>query len=93
MTAEERNQRLSETFDAMETGEATTDDWWDAVFPTLEWCEYELKQLGFQGEHSALKLMRAHILLKADRNGPCWTDAQISEAFGCHEQTAHNVRI
>ena len=29
-----------------------------------------------------------HILLKADSNGPGWTDAQIADAFGCHEQTA-----
>ena len=41
-----------------------------------------LETLVRKGEHSALKLMRAHILLKADRNGPSWTDAQISEAFG-----------
>ena len=29
-----------------------------------------LETLVRKGEHSALKLMRAHILLKADRNGP-----------------------
>ena len=51
-----------------------------------------LQTLVRKGEHSALKLMRAHILLKADSNGPGWTDAQIAEAFGCHEQTAYNVR-
>ena len=51
-----------------------------------------LETLIRRGEHSALKLMRAHILLKADRNGPCWTDARISEAFGCDAQTAYNVR-
>ena len=51
-----------------------------------------LETLVRKGEHSALKLMRAHILLKADSNGPGWTDAQIAEAFGCHEQTAYNVR-
>lgn len=51
-----------------------------------------LETLIRKGEHSALKLMRAHILLKADRNGPSWTDARISEAFGCDAQTAHNVR-
>ena len=44
MTAEERTQRLSEVFDAMEAGEATIDDWWATVFPTLEWCEYERKE-------------------------------------------------
>ena len=41
-----------------------------------------LETLVRKGEHSALKLMRAHVLLKADRNGPSWTDARISEAFG-----------
>ena len=51
-----------------------------------------LETLVRKGHHSALKLMRAHILLKADRNGPGWTDAQIADAFGCHEQTAYNVR-
>ncbi|MYH79174.1 IS630 family transposase [Candidatus Poribacteria bacterium] len=51
-----------------------------------------LETLVRKGEHSALKLMRAHILLKADRNGPSWTDARISEAFGCDAQTAYNVR-
>lgn len=54
MTAKERDQRLSEVFDAMEAREATIDDWWDAVFPTLEWCEYELKQLGFHGNYDEL---------------------------------------
>ena len=51
-----------------------------------------LETLIRKGQHSALKLMRAHILLKADRKGPCWTDARISEAFGCDAQTAYNVR-
>ena len=51
-----------------------------------------LQTLVRKGEHSALKLMRAHILLKADRKGPGWTDAKISEAFGCDAQTAYNVR-
>ena len=36
MTAEERNQRLSEVFDAMEAGEATTDDWWDATYTSVQ---------------------------------------------------------
>ncbi len=45
-----------------------------------------------KGEHSALKLTRAHILLKADSDGPCWSDAKIAEAFGCHEKTVYNVR-
>ena len=45
-----------------------------------------------KGAHSALKLRRAHILLKADSHGPGWTDAKIAEAFGCHEKTVYNVR-
>lgn len=51
-----------------------------------------LETLVSKGHHSALKLKRAHILLKADSNGSAWTDAQIAEAFGCHQQTAYNVR-
>ena len=51
-----------------------------------------LQTLVRKGKHSSLKLMRAHILLKADSKGPSWTDAQIADAFGCHEQTAYNVR-
>lgn len=35
---------------------------------------------------------RALILLKADADGPCWTDVRIAEAFGCRIQTVENVR-
>jgi hypothetical protein len=35
---------------------------------------------------------RAQILLKADADGPCWTDQQIAAAFGCRRQTVENVR-
>jgi hypothetical protein len=38
------------------------------------------------------KVRRAQILLKADANGPGWTDQQISDAFGCRRQTVENVR-
>ena len=51
-----------------------------------------LETLVCRGEHNALEIRRAHILLKADANGPAWTDAKIAEAFGCHEQTVYNVR-
>ncbi len=43
-------------------------------------------------ENKAYKIKHAHILLKADKNGPGWTDKQISEAFSCHYQTVYNVR-
>ena len=51
-----------------------------------------LETIVHKGAHSSLKLMRAHILLKADRNGPAWSDARVAEAFGCHEKTVYNVR-
>ena len=54
MTAEERDQRISEVLDEMETGAASVDDFWDAVFPSLGWCDYELKQLGFHGDYGEL---------------------------------------
>lgn len=38
------------------------------------------------------KVRRAQILLKADADGPGWTDQQIAEAFGCRRQTVENVR-
>ena len=36
---------------------------------------------------SSQKFRRAQILLKADADGPAWTDAQIAEAFGCRTKT------
>jgi hypothetical protein len=41
---------------------------------------------------SSQKVRRAQILLKADADGPCWTDQRIAEAFGCRRQTVENVR-
>ena len=38
------------------------------------------------------KVRRAHILLKADVEGPGWSDAKIAEAFGCRSQTVENLR-
>lgn len=38
------------------------------------------------------KVIRAQILLKADADGPNWTDDKISEAFGCRRQTVEGVR-
>ncbi|MGI9457120.1 MAG: helix-turn-helix domain-containing protein [Aeoliella sp.] len=38
------------------------------------------------------KVKRANILLKADVNGPAWTDQQIADAFRCRRQTVENVR-
>lgn len=41
---------------------------------------------------SSQKVRRAHILLKADVDGPNWTDKQIAEAFSCRTKTVENIR-
>jgi hypothetical protein len=38
------------------------------------------------------KVRRAQILLKADADGPAWTDARIADAFGCRTKTVENIR-
>jgi len=41
---------------------------------------------------SSQKVRRAQVLLKADADGPGWTDAKIAEAFGCRTKTVENIR-
>lgn len=41
---------------------------------------------------SSQKVRRAQILLKADVDGPGWTDARIADAFGCRTKTVENLR-
>lgn len=41
---------------------------------------------------SSQKVKRAQILLKADADGPRWTDAKIAEAFSCRHQTVEEIR-
>jgi len=55
----------------------------------------ERDQLGeivktFKG--ASQRVRRAQVLLKADANGPGWTDQEIADAFGCRRQTVENVR-
>jgi hypothetical protein len=38
------------------------------------------------------KVRRAQILLKADADGPAWTDTKIAEAFNCRVQTIEKLR-
>ena len=38
------------------------------------------------------KVRRAQILLKAEADGPNWSDRQITDAFSCRVQTVENVR-
>jgi hypothetical protein len=51
-------------------------------------CQQVVKKL--QG--TSQKVRRAQILLKADADGPNWTDARIAEAFSCRVQTIENLR-
>ena len=41
---------------------------------------------------SSQKVRRAQILLKADADGPNWTDAKIAEAFSCWPKTVEKAR-
>ena len=41
---------------------------------------------------SSQKVRRAQILLKADADGPAWTDARIAETFDCRTKTVENIR-
>lgn len=38
------------------------------------------------------KVRRAQMLLKADADGPAWTDARIADAFCCRTKTVENIR-
>ena len=38
------------------------------------------------------KVRRAQILLKADADGPSWSDQKIADAFYCSRQTVENIR-
>lgn len=41
---------------------------------------------------SSQKVRRAQILLKADADGPNWTDQEIADAFECRTKTVENIR-
>jgi hypothetical protein len=51
-------------------------------------CQEVIKKL----KGSSQKVRRAQILLKADADGPGWTDIRIAEAFHCRVQTIENLR-
>jgi len=51
-----------------------------------------LKQLISKRRVSAQRVVRAQVLLKADEDGPRWTDAEIAEAFECRTQTIEKIR-
>lgn len=51
-------------------------------------CEQVIKKL----KGSSTKVRRAQILLKADVEGPAWTDARIAESFNCQIRTIEKLR-
>jgi hypothetical protein len=50
------------------------------------------QEIGKKLKGSSQKVRRAQILLKADADGPAWSDSRIAEAFDCRVQTIENVR-
>jgi hypothetical protein len=50
--------------------------------------EFVIKKL----KGTSQKVRRAQVLLKADADGPNWTDKMIAEAFGCRIKTVENIR-
>ena len=57
----------------------------DEEHATLEEVAKKLKGTG-------QKVRRAQILLKADANGPSWSDKRIADAFSCRTRTVEKVR-
>ena len=51
-------------------------------------CQEIIKHL----KGSSQRFRRAQILLKADVDGPGWSDLKIAEAFNCRVQTVENLR-
>jgi len=51
-----------------------------------------LTQVVAKFKGSSQRVRRAQVLLKADADGPDWTDAKIAEAYDCRTQTVENIR-
>jgi hypothetical protein len=51
-----------------------------------------LREIVAKFKGSSQKVRRAQVLLKADAEGPCWTDAKIADAFDCRTKTVENIR-
>src|SRR5262249_54123609 len=52
----------------------------------------QLAELTRKGKAAAYKIRHAHILLKADADGPAWTDEQVAESFSVSVNTVQGVR-
>ena len=53
---------------------------------------HQLTELTSKGNAAASRIRHAHILLKADADGPAWTDAKIAESFAVSVNTVLGVR-
>ena|SRR5471032_285503 len=53
----------------------------------------ELTEIVRKLKGTSEKVRRAHILLKADADGPNWIDAKIAEALSCRTRTVENIRM
>ncbi len=53
-----------------------------------ETCQEVIRKL----KGTSQKVRRAQILLKADAEGPAWTDEQVADAFSCRIKTVENIR-
>ena len=51
-----------------------------------------LREIVKKFKGSSQKVRRAQIVLKADVDGPAWSDSRIAEAFGCRRQTVEMIR-
>ena len=51
-----------------------------------------LQDLISKGKTQAYRIRHAHILLKADADGPAWLDREITEAFSCNRSTVEGIR-
>ena len=52
----------------------------------------ELRDIIKKLKGTSQKVRRAQILLKADADGPNWTDARIADAFLCRTRTVEKIR-
>ncbi len=52
----------------------------------------ELREVVKKLKGTGQKVRRAQILLKADAEGPNWTDERIADAFSCRTRTVEMIR-
>jgi hypothetical protein len=51
-----------------------------------------LQRIVSKPKGASQRIRRAQVLLKADADGPGWTDAKIAEAYGCRTRTVEYLR-